>query len=494
MLKICLFVSAIAVVFGKHITPCAQVDQFNDYSIVFFQKLIKVTGENLALSAYATGKLLSLIMLGARGETARQIKDALNLVGSDRDIKNWFRGLTLELNAAKNLTIDTAIKAYLAECVDLNADFENLATNYFDAGVENINFYDPEQTALKINNWVQNKTDNEINKIIDENNINALTRLIFINTLYFSGEFKYPFSISATEKADFFISKTESVKVDMMTISGYYLMSRHPDLGVSMIYIPFKNQRAKFLLIVPDAVEKAEYVQNNILTIWHNRNFTKRYVQVFLPRFKLASALLMKPILEKLGITRLFSKPDLNGISRDDIALSEVFQSAFIDVNEIGANAGPADTVPVEDVALTLPGPKIKPYVLKVNLPYLCSVLYDGLGASMIYIPYKNQRAKLFILIPDVIEKAEYVQNNIRTIWRNRNVTQKYVQVFLPRFRIVSDHSLKPLLETLGITRLFSQPDLSGISTDDIVASEVFQRAVIDVNELGTNAGAADAG
>jgi serpin B len=67
------------------------------------------------------------------------------------------------------------------------------------------------------------------------------------------------------------------------------------------------------------------------------------------------------------------------------------------------------------------------------------------------------------------------------------------LRLWLPRFRIESDLGLRPHCEALGIVDAFGpQADFSGVSSEPGFAlGEVLHRAFADVDEEGTEAGAA---
>jgi len=68
------------------------------------------------------------------------------------------------------------------------------------------------------------------------------------------------------------------------------------------------------------------------------------------------------------------------------------------------------------------------------------------------------------------------------------------VDVNLPRFKLESSHSLVSTLKSLGIKEAFSkQANLLRMSQFRFMVSNVFQKAVIEVNEKGTKAAAATA-
>ena len=68
------------------------------------------------------------------------------------------------------------------------------------------------------------------------------------------------------------------------------------------------------------------------------------------------------------------------------------------------------------------------------------------------------------------------------------------VAVSLPRFKIETTFRLKSMLDSLGAGLAFSDAaDFSGIVEEPLKISEVIHKAVVEVNEAGTEAAAATA-
>uniref|UniRef100_A0A915LIM5 Serpin domain-containing protein n=1 Tax=Meloidogyne javanica TaxID=6303 RepID=A0A915LIM5_MELJA len=70
-------------------------------------------------------------------------------------------------------------------------------------------------------------------------------------------------------------------------------------------------------------------------------------VDVFIPKFKLESTHNLKNVLIKLGLTSAFGNANFAKITTDvPLKIDNVFQKAFIEVNEEGTEAAAATTYP----------------------------------------------------------------------------------------------------------------------------------------------------
>ena len=120
---------------------------------------------------------------------------------------------------------------------------------------------------------------------------------------------------------------------------------------------------------------------------------------------------------------------------------------------------------------------------------------------EVIELPYVGDSLSMFIILPDRPTTLAELENSL-TFDDLVNVRQKFqmtsgqVTLFLPKFRLDERLSLAQLLAAMGMRDLFTEglADLSGIDgSRELYVSEVLHRAVVEVNEEGTEAAATTA-
>ncbi|NXO41293.1 ZPI inhibitor, partial [Locustella ochotensis] len=123
------------------------------------------------------------------------------------------------------------------------------------------------------------------------------------------------------------------------------------------------------------------------------------------------------------------------------------------------------------------------------------STFDENLRCTVIKIPYKGN-AHMLIVIPekegDYISIEDHLTTELVESWLGNMKTRK-VDISFPKFKLEQKYKMKKLLQGLGIKKLFTRSaDLSHLTDHEYVAvSQVVQKAVIEVDEEGTEAAAA---
>ncbi|NXI50313.1 ZPI inhibitor, partial [Chloroceryle aenea] len=126
----------------------------------------------------------------------------------------------------------------------------------------------------------------------------------------------------------------------------------------------------------------------------------------------------------------------------------------------------------------------------KVNLTF-----DENLRCTVIKLPYKG-KAHMLVVIPekegDYISLEDHLTMELVEYWLG-NMKIRKVDISFPKFKLEQKYKMKKLLHALGIKKLFTHTaDLSHLTNQGYVGvSQVVQKAVIEVDEEGTEAIAA---
>jgi serpin B len=115
-------------------------------------------------------------------------------------------------------------------------------------------------------------------------------------------------------------------------------------------------------------------------------------------------------------------------------------------------------------------------------------------------LPYKGGDLAMLVVLPRARDGLPAVEQSLSAKriadWRSR-LRPREVEVNLPKFQIEAFFSLKPAMEALGMKRAFA-PDadfsaMAGPGGGDLFLTAVLYKAMISVNEQGTEAAGASA-
>jgi serpin B len=117
---------------------------------------------------------------------------------------------------------------------------------------------------------------------------------------------------------------------------------------------------------------------------------------------------------------------------------------------------------------------------------------------QVVELPYKNCDISMLVLLPktDGMEAMETALNNEFIARINENLTNRTVMLSLPKVKMEDDFDLGDTLSTMGMPAAFDPgtADFSGMNGEGgLYISKVIHKAMVDIDEKGTEAAAATA-
>ncbi|WKY08902.1 hypothetical protein Q1695_001799 [Nippostrongylus brasiliensis] len=125
----------------------------------------------------------------------------------------------------------------------------------------------------------------------------------------------------------------------------------------------------------------------------------------------------------------------------------------------------------------------------------------SGEGADVLVLPYKDHDYEFAIFLPFEFSvtfeefRSGFNGEKMKLLLKHAEKNPGGVNVTIPKFKLSSSPNIKEMLVSLGITDLFddSTCDLGGVSPDPLYVGDAIQKAIVEVNEEGTEAAAATA-
>jgi len=254
------------------------------------------------------------------------------------------------------------------------------------------NRHDSSGSAATINSWVAEKTNNKVTEIVPESAIDALTRLILVNAVYFKGDWLNKFSADDTTDQDFHVSQSETTRVKMMHMNAEFYYGVNQELKCQAIELPYAGDTLSMFILLPDLsatnlteVEK-KLTSHDLINVTEKFRMESLDVHLWLPKFHLDEKLSLAEALSGMGMRDLFTESvaDLSSIDgTKELYVSKVLHRAVVDVNEEGTEAAAATAVQVMLMCASFPTKEIyfradHPFLFFIQEKTTRSVLFLG--------------------------------------------------------------------------------------------------------------------
>lgn len=158
-------------------------------------------GKNWVVSPLGMQFLLGMLANGTKGETARQISNAMGYGdGEIGEINEYLSVLMNDIPKTSSPDKLAFANAFFADRqIPIESAWKRTVRKYYAASVENMDLATP-GAANKINQWCKDKTGGRINGFLEENQP-CLAALL--SAMYFQGDWDHPFSKSESSQQFF---------------------------------------------------------------------------------------------------------------------------------------------------------------------------------------------------------------------------------------------------------------------------------------------------
>ncbi|MBA0775250.1 hypothetical protein Gotri_010406 [Gossypium trilobum] len=326
---------------------------------------------NLLFSPLSIHVVLSLIAAGAKGPTLDQLLSFLKFKSNDQ-LSSFSSELVSVVFAdgspAGGPRLSFANGVWLDRSLPLKPSFEQVVDNVYNAASKLVDFQNKAvQVAGEVNMWAEKETNGLIKEVLPPGSVDASTRLIFANALYFKGAWNEAFDASKTKDHDFHLINGSSVKVPFMTSKKKQTVSAYD--GFKVLGLPYKqgNDKRRFSMyfFLPDAKDGLPALVEKVSS---ESGFLERHLpyqpvevgEFRIPRFKISFGLKASEVLKRLGLVLPFSGEGgltemVDSPQGRDLYVSNIFHKSFIEVNEEGTEAAAATSAVIALRSLRIP-------------------------------------------------------------------------------------------------------------------------------------------
>lgn len=351
-----------------------------------YRELLTTPG-NLFFSPFGIASALVMTQAGAAGTTRRQIEEVLHCAGAGDTLvedvgalTREYRGLArvehqaLHLSVANALWVQTRYPVRPAYVASLS---EGLGAEVRDVDFDGC----PAEVVRTVNAWIAENTAGRITSILSEGQLLPLTRGLLTNAIYLKAPWSRLFEEWRTRPLPFHLP--DGTRIEVPTMSQEVGHGYAQEDGFQALRLRYRNPRVSMVVLLPDRGQ-LERVERELDTARLTRlvdAMETREIKLFLPRFRVASELMLRSTLESLGMSTTFGRrADFSGVSSEPgFRVDEIVHKTHVNVDESGTEAAGAT------FAMLLggvPDPRIE---VRVDRPFLF-LIRDADTATVLFM------------------------------------------------------------------------------------------------------------
>ncbi|XP_043105024.1 probable serpin E3 isoform X2 [Puntigrus tetrazona] len=333
------------------------------FGVSLYQTLTETeNNSNLIVSPASVSLCLGLLQLGARGNTLAQLEETLGYDVNDARVQDILSRPQGDLgNSSEGVQLQLANALFVQSGVKLLPEFTQHALGWGNSSLLSVNFSNPNHTHSRLQQWTrsQSKADDHLQTKEEQlpsqeeaSRQDSLLHMALLSTVVFHGAWQKQFLFTDTQNLPFSLSDGSTVKVPMMYQStgvniGHFRLPSEQEYTV--LELPYLDRSLRLLVALPSDRKTSlsqleKQLTSHSVGLWDTA-LRRTKMDIFLPRFKMQSRFNLKPVLQSLGISDVFSPSaaDFRGISDGEgLFVSEAFHEARIEVTEEGTKAASA--------------------------------------------------------------------------------------------------------------------------------------------------------
>jgi serpin B len=356
----------------------------NRFAFQFYQRLDDVQ-ENLFFSPYSITSAMAMTYNGAEGKTRREMSEVFGFSGDKEKLSASYQSLQehfASLNR-EDLELNIANSLWAQKDYSFKGEFLDLNRKYFSAGLQKVNFREDYQGVRRqINRWVEEKTNNKIEDLIQEGVLDRLTRLVLVNAIYFKGRWANPFNKDRTRNENFYTLEGE-IQVPFMhnTLTLPYFEN---DV-FKAVSLPYVDRKMSMIILLPHKRHEIKKLEDDLSPQLYSTlrdSMQKQEIKLAVPRFQMKKKYNLNDKLQAMGMRSAFGRgANFSAMTGNrDLYINDVVHQSFVEVNEKGTEAAAATGVVMRKTS-AITGKKFKadhPFVFMIIDEKTDAILFFG--------------------------------------------------------------------------------------------------------------------
>jgi len=351
-------------------------------------------GGTVFVSPYSAATALQMAANGAAGQTRAEMEQVLGTAGIPGAELNADCKAAAGLLASQdtNLVLTTANALWYRQGAEVKAAFLGANQDFFQSTVKALDFRNAPAAEAEINQWASDQTHGRITGIANGMIDPVYTDLVLANAIYFKGKWEDPFDKKLTKERPFHPAAGAEKTLPMMEMFKQFTYRKGS--GYQAVQLPYMGGDLAMYVFLPDpgsSPGKVLQIMNG--DKWRRvtvPGFGEKEGRLVLPKFKFDNKLGLNKSLAELGMKTAFDAKNANfsKMFADPHRISEVWQKAFVEVNEEGTEAAAATAIGISaSQAFEMDPPK--PFEMIVDRPFLFAIV-DGRTGMILFLGLVN--------------------------------------------------------------------------------------------------------
>ncbi len=351
---------------------------YNDFALNLL-KNTRQADENIIISPILIGTTMTMLRMGANGNTAEQIDELMGMTITDYDlVASQCAQIVSRLDTMAGIRYETGMGLYLDEGPAIREEYAVMAEENFGLDIEFLNF-SGKKTVVDINDWADIETTGLVETIITQNEINDEMLALLINVNGLDCEWEVSFDPTNTRPLPFAMYDGRNVAVPMMR--GRLSMNYYEDENVTAAFIPLSGREVSLAIILPSEDQRLDEFIDGLtaedIELWRYISVeSERYLNI--PKIDWQQKLRFKSTLSNMGAGSIFEEEtaDFTDLG-SEFYLTDMWQTTIITAVEDG-EAEPNVTA----IDLTRAKGQGEEF-FSINRPFLFAVIENETGGIL---------------------------------------------------------------------------------------------------------------
>lgn len=406
----CFAVTLAPTAMAERLDPNAAVVHSNNAMAIDLYRQFVEAGEsndNVFFSPLSITSALMLTYEGARGETEDEFEKVLGIPSTDparldglakieyhRALGKILKGY----NEGDERPFELAVANGLwgEKTMPFRNEFVETLGEHYKAPLKQVDFSnDAENQRQAINAWVSKQTQDRINDLLPDGSVDAMTKLVLVNAIYFKAPWVHEFSERKTTDQPFTLLPAEgqdageTVEVPLMHQTGERFRYGDYD-GYDALAMYYQGGDFSMIVLLPDQTDGLADLEAKLDADQLAADLDAmqlEMVNLWLPKWEMTLSYDLAPPLKAMGLNKAFEPgaADFTGISDsadgEGLYISAAVHKAFIAVDEKGTEAAAATAIAIG--LTSAPPPPDRVIDFRVDRPFVYLIRDNQSGAIL---------------------------------------------------------------------------------------------------------------